>query len=207
MERAGAGRSPRRRRQTQAVRSNVFLVGLFLAGAAGVYGLSLRKGPAPALASAEQRLVEQQVDSAILRLSRDPKTVTSAPAAGRVTRELLRNFYEQAVQRQVPLKKLRKNPFFYVRAAAVVTGPTTSPAPEGPSLPPGGGGSASIQAALAALRLQSVIMGRGGEGSAAIISNNLLTVGQSIEGFLLKSIGPESVVLTREGKDYELRMP
>ena len=58
---------------------------------------------------------------------------------------------------------------------------------------------------LKTLQLQSVMRGR--NGGTAIISDNLLTVGQEIEGFTVEKIQAKSVILIWRDKKFVLEMP
>ncbi|MCD4699095.1 MAG: hypothetical protein K8R91_00785 [Phycisphaerae bacterium] len=190
--------------KTQMMRSNIFLVVLFVGGAAAVYGLSLRKGPDEA--SAEQQIAEAQVDSAILRIASEDSTKVTTPSSGQVTGRVLKNFYDRIAERQIPLSDLKKNPFVFVPTAPVasllVEG---SLRPKATEKTPEEKRREETTAVLKTLHLQSVMMGR--DGGTALISNNLLTVGQTIDGFEIKSISPRLVVLVRDGKEFVLEMP
>lgn len=199
------GRSSLHKRQM--VRANVFLVVLFIGAAAVVYGLSLRKGPDEAKASTEQQMVEAQVDSAILRISHSTGEKAATPNPGRITRELLQNFYDQIAERQVALEKLRKNPFIFVPPAPAVSLDTakSEKSKPPPRRSPAEDSYEKAMVALKRLHLQSVMMGH--HGGTAIICNNLLTVGQEIEGFKIASISSKSVVLVWRDKKFVLEMP
>jgi len=181
-----------------ALRGNILLIGLFVTGAATVYGLSLRRGPAPA--SAEEKAAELQVDSALLQLTQGAKG-----HAATNTQEVIRSFYQEVAQRQIPLNQLSKNPFEFVPPMpAVPTGTQqeqqgTKPtaAKQDPHPDP--------MAVLQSLVLQSVMRG-GDRGASAIISGNLLTVGEKIEGFTIKAIAPKAVTLERKGREYVIHM-
>ena len=185
----------------EVLRSNLFLVALFITGAAVVYGLSWGKGPQKV--SAEEKLVEAQVDSAILRLSQQASNSSNAPRPGQITKEILHNFQERMLKSQIPLQKLRKNPFVFVQP---IRKPTISIVHKEPDKKNSSLNQRETQEdvinALKKLHLQSVLIGR--NGATAIISNNLLTVGQRIEGFTIESITPRQVVLSRRGKRYIL---
>jgi hypothetical protein len=184
----------------QGMRSNLLLVALFLAAGAGVYVMAVKKGPAQA--SAQQQAAEQEVDMAILHLQRG----TTAPSESQDTRQLIQNFHRELAQRQIPLERLRKNPFAFVPPAPPPAGAIAQA--EDPAV------RAAVvnereshdraMTALKGFQLQSIIMGR--SGGIAVISNNLLTMGQKIEGFVVKSIEPKRVVLSFQGKDYSLYM-
>lgn len=183
----------------QGRRSNVLLLALFLAAGVGVYVLAVKKGPAQA--SAQQQAAEKQVEMAILHL----KQGTTEPSESQDTRQLIHNFYRELALRQVPMERLRKNPFIFV-PPVLPTATNTSPS-EDTAVRAAANERENREKAMAALKtlqLQSVITGRG--GSTAVISNNLLTVGQKIEGFIVKAIEPKRVVLSFQGKDYSLYM-
>jgi hypothetical protein len=186
----------------KALKANGVLASLFVAAAIGIYFFSIKKGPSEA--SAKQSPAELQVDSAILRL-RQP---TTGPSESADTEQLIKSFYSDLAKRQVPLSALKKNPFVFVPPTAPPLPVTTAPVDDsGPRLAAISEREAHdrAMATLKTLTLQSIVMGK--EGGTAIISNNLLTVGQKIEDFTIKSISPKSVVLTFQGKDYPLYMP
>ena len=203
-EQATEGQQKRKPRKGQMSRANLVLAVLFVAAAATVYGLSFRS--APEKASAEQRLMEAQVDAAIHRLSQD-SLKPRPPGPGRVTRDLLRKFYDEIVERQVPLEGLRKNPFRFVAPGDVVAMREALRLPRG--APGRGEPTTSTEdralAIMETLRLQSVMVKPDGE-EVAIISNNMVTVGQRVECFTVKKIARKSVVLTWRGKEYVLRI-
>ena len=198
------GKKPRNMGQMN--RATIALIALFLGGAAMIYGLSLRKGPAEA--SAELQTAEAQVDSAILRLSTAPPKDPSEPMAGRVTRELLKNFCSQVKERQIPAQALQKDPFVFVPPPPRL-GTTISPRLAREAVVRTGPRQESLAEATRrfnGFNLQSIMMSPRG-GGTAIISNNLLTAGQSIAGFTVKSIQPKAVVLTWKDKEFTLEMP
>ena len=59
--------------------------------------------------------------------------------------------------------------------------------------------------AVHTLSLQSVVTGE--HGTMAMISNNLLTVGQRIHGWTVSEIGPRHVVLAWKDRQHVLHMP
>ena len=189
----------------QVFRANIVLIGVFVAGAATVYGLTFRNSPAKA--SAEQRVVESQVEAMIMRLA-SAAAKGDARRPGRVTNDLLKNFYDQITERQIPLRGLRKNPFHFVGPRLRLTRPASG-TPQRPQAKQAREDPEKLTEEKAAvelgkLHLQSVMMGR--SGSTAIISNNLLTVGQKIKCFTVKRIDSDSVVLEWGGRRYVLSM-
>ncbi len=184
-----------------ATRSNLILVGLFLAGAATVAVLGLRKGPAMASASMQQ--AEAQVDSAILHLTDAAKP--GAPASVAMTKELIDGFQRHDSRSQVPPDRLAKNPFLFIPPSNQMVETT----PAAPQLTvrektPEQVTFEKAQAEIKTLYLQSVMMGH--DGGSAIIANNLVTVGQQIKCFTVVSITPKSVLLKWQDKDFTLSM-
>jgi len=202
-----APETKRRGRSVQVARANVMLILLFLGGGAAVYGLSLRNGQTED--SEAQKLAEAQVDSALLRISQMPSGEEGRPAAGRTTRKLLEGMYAEVTGRQVPLSRLRKNPFVMVLPRApVATGPKTPRSRSDGQTKAEREEQQTLQDALArmrALRLQSIMMG-GRAGATAIISNNLVTAGQKLDGFTVRRITPKTAVLTWRDQTFTLEM-
>ena len=198
-EAAPAAQHARRRRGRGRTfnSANLVLTGLFGAGMLGLYLLSLRG--LPAAASAEQQATEQQVDSALQKLNQP-----SNAAQNRAT-DVVSTFYYEAKQRQVPVEQLGCNPFVFKAPPR----PELKESPEKPVAPPPVDDENRPQSdalkAASSLTLQSVLMGT--HGATAIVSNNLLTEGQTIHGWTVKSIGPREVVLTWKDQTYVLKMP
>jgi hypothetical protein len=192
--------TPPRPGLSPVLRDNVLLVLLFVAGVGGVFVLSLHKNPP--LVDQDQKKVEAQVDAAILRLN----AADASTIAGQSSQKVLQEFYNRSTTTQIPLKDLKKNPYVFV-----------PPHPAGP-IPPAESDKPAVDPeqkareqslekaneAFRQMRLQSVMMGRG--GATAIISNNLLTVGQQFQGFTVKSITARSVVLAWREREFVLSM-
>ena len=179
-------------------RGNLMLGGLFLAGIAGVYLLSLRNSPANA--SAEESTAEAQVDSALSMLS---KARPSSPDRQNAP-DIVNSFYYAAVQRQIPLDRLKGNPFVFRPPHGVA--PTTKPV-EAKSAPVEDEGAKELSEAMVAvrdLRLQSVLIGK--SGATAIISNNLLSEGQTIQGWTVSKIQAREVLLMWKDQKFVLKM-
>ncbi len=193
-------------RGSQGFRTNIILAGLFVAGAATVYVLSLRGGPAKA--SAEQKAVESKVEAMMAKLA-TTATKQGPSTPGEATQELVRKFYEQITERQMPLGALRKNPFYFVYPQVR---PTEGDPEAGEIAPPEAGSQPDrmteekVLGELRGLHLQSVMTGTSSNSRTAIISDNLLTVGQRIKCFVVKKIAPDSVILEWEGREYILNM-
>jgi hypothetical protein len=202
-----AGPSARRsRRGTKFTLANLVLAGLFAAGIGCVYLLHLRAGPA--VASAAQQLNETQVDTALVQLG----AMAADAKAGRTrTRDLVASFYSQARQRQIPIERLKGNPFAYAppqRAAAGAAAADDQPAPRTDPYAARAAEEAARELARAMddvkkLRLQSVLSGG---RPTAMISNSLLSEGQQIAGWTVVSIKPQQVTLQWKDKTHTLQM-
>jgi hypothetical protein len=202
-EQAGADPRPSLlQRLRSANKGNLVLAGLFVAGIATVYLMSLRHGPTKA--SAEVNTTEAQVDTALSMLSKASATSVDRTKA----KEVVNSFYYAAKQRQIPLGRLAGNPFVRaVRPPAPTTRPVEAVKPLTPNEEDMARDKALSEALLAArsLRLQSVLIGSS-RRATAIISNNLLTEDQMIQGWTVAKITPREVLLTWKDQKYVLKM-
>jgi hypothetical protein len=179
-------------------KGNLLLACLFAAGIGCVYLLRLSGGPQTA--SAQQQINESQVN-AVLTAMGAPNGAKGASAA-----TVVAAFYTQASQRQLPLAALGSNPFIYQPSQAkVMTPATTKPAisDEASAKNTAQALESQMQAART-LTLQSVLTGAA--GATAVISNNLLTEGQTIRGWTISKIGFKEVVLTWKDQTFVLKM-
>ena len=177
---------------------DLLLIGLFASGLICLYLLSLRNGPQTA--SAEEQNVKARVEAALSQLG----TVSDKTQADE-TSAIVDTFYYEAAQRQIPVERLSGNPFVYMPAVFA----NSSLLPNQNNADP-----AEIQKqqrlsdamdAAKQLHLQSVLMG--GQQATAMISNNLLTEGQIISGWTVKSIESRQVTLAWNDHEYVLKMP
>lgn len=176
---------------------NLLLPVLFVLGVLSVYLLGLGMGPRQASAGEQQD--EMRVESALNRL--DQFTAHE----GEDARQVVQSFYTDTERRQVPIDRLTGNPYvFHVNEA-------TEDRPDagnyGGDRPHDGGAGALREAIRAAkrLNLQSVLTGP--SGSKALISDNLLSEGQTVAGWTVSEIRPRSVVLTWKGHRFVLKLP
>ncbi|MCJ7544016.1 MAG: hypothetical protein MUP47_05525 [Phycisphaerae bacterium] len=177
---------------------NTPLAVLFAAALASVYLLSLRHGPASAMA--QEKAEDGQVETALAQWQ--ARTEVAKRTAGTAA-DLVTTFYYETQQRQIPPERLAGNPFEFKPLSSAPAVPLASAAePE----PPGGDPSGTIDAlsALKELRLQSVLAGP--HGATAMISNNILTEGQVIRGWTIIKIEPESATLKWQDQTVELKM-
>jgi hypothetical protein len=68
------------------------------------------------------------------------------------------------------------------------------------------GGPAAL-AAVKGFKLQSVLMGANPSDNLAMVSNNLLAVGQEIAGWTVRKIEPQRVTLSWRDQEHVLEMP
>ncbi len=179
-------------RKLNLTRGNLVLVASFALGAAALYLLSLRGGPAEAQAS--NVAIEQQVETFIAQQQAQP-----TDQAAKETRRIVDAFYSYATRIQVPIEQLHANPFIFQSSGS------------GTQAPPPTEAEMVRQRELAAataefdqLRLQSVMMGP--RGGTAIINNDFLSEGQTVGRFRVDSITARSVQLSWSGQTFVLHM-
>jgi hypothetical protein len=178
-------------------RTNLGLLAMFAAGILGLYALRLRHGPAAALAG--EALAHAKVEAALNTLG------TGGPAAAADGRggakAIVGEFYAAARQRQVDSKDLLGNPF-------VPRNVEEAPPPPPPEVKavevkkPDEFEHAMREVKM--LRLQAVLEGK---QTTAMISSNLVTVGQTIKGWKVVRIDTREVELSWKDKSYVLEMP
>lgn len=186
-------------RKRLAQGGNLFLAGLFASGLICVYVLSLRTGPARA--STEEIQVAQKVDMALLQLRGRP-----SPGAGREgAADVADVFYYEARHRQIAAKELPTNPFVFKppQERALESQAASQPRPR-PQEDKETTELSEAMAAVKTLTLQSVMSGA--RGATAMISNNVLTEGQSIHGWTVVEIRPQQVVLRWKQQTYVVRI-
>ncbi|MCY2925074.1 MAG: hypothetical protein NT031_06475 [Planctomycetota bacterium] len=171
---------------------NLAIAAMVVATVICVFALS-RGAQGPALADAKQALIEQQVETAVKALDTVDKDDAKRSVRGA---DVAKSFYYQAAERQVPIANLKGNPFIYKPPVAKPIEPARVAKPEPVA--------AEEPTAVQKLTLQPVLVGS--QAPAAMISNNLLTRGQQINGWTLVEINNRSVVLERNGTTYTLTM-
>jgi len=176
---------------------NLVLVGLFVAGALCVYFLSIRKGPSQA--SAEQLTAEAKVEVALNQIRQDEEDRAGRPSEAMAVVE---SFYHETGARQIPASKLKGNPFAFKPPGEEESAPRDTQETgfsvfDGPVY-------GTKLCPVDQLHLQSILKGR--DGAVAMISNNLLREGQTIEGWKVVKIQPREVILSGNGRRYVLKM-
>lgn len=195
---AGAPDPPAERRRRQLNKGKLLLPVMIATSVACILVLNLRTELEEA--EARQRPAELELDGAFAGLGDG-----SGSDPGRQSTEQLADTFRYEVrQRQVPPDQLRGNPF-------ALAGPGQTPSSM--DLPQASGGddesrSAVPEEAMAAVRklqLQAILLGSA--QVTAIISNNLLTEGQKIDGWTVSKIRPKDVVLTWGDHEHVIKLP
>jgi hypothetical protein len=178
-------------------RNNLVLAGLFAAGIVVIALLHFKAGPKSAQAASAAN--DTQMDTLLATLTQVKKDCRSAAADSIINR-----FYYEAKQRQVPPGQLAGNPFHLV-----LPDPPPEPSPSENTAPaaaadPQAEALAEAQESIRDLTLQSVLTGSA--GATAIVSNNVLTVGQNVCGWTVVEIAPRRVVLQWKSHRHILTM-
>ncbi len=178
-------------------RGSMVLLGIYATGFLALYALGLRGGPSVALG--QQDLVYAKVDAALNLMDAKPSARQLAKRTD--AKAIANDFYTAARQRQIDRTQLSGNPFIFRQklpeASRVEIVKETVQKDEVP---------AELKAAMAqvkTLRLQSILVGR---QKAAMVSNNLLTTGQTIKGWTVSRIDPQEVELTWKDQKYVLEL-
>jgi hypothetical protein len=182
-------------------RPTLMLLGMFAAGLGGLYAVGFRGGPSTALA--DQTLVDAKVEAALSLMSAAP-TASEIESQSRA-KAIVNEFYTAARQRQIDLDGLRGNPFIFRPLSPEPNEPNDSPAKQpDPPQPSVDKEEQEAMKAVEALALQTVLVGK--TDTIARISNNLVTTGQTIQGWTVVRIGPKEVELSWRDKRHVLRM-
>jgi hypothetical protein len=175
-----------RKKPSMLSRNNLVLAGLFLGGIVVIAVLHLKAGPRSAVAASTAN--DTQMDTLLATLTQVKNDCRSATSSS-----VIHQFYFEAKQRQVPPDQLASNPFRMILPQAPpppaeLQGPPKVAAPDPEVL--------ALAEALDNIRdltLQSVLTGSA--GATAIVSNEVLTVGQNVRGWTVVEIAPRQVVL------------
>ncbi len=186
----------RRRRNFDTM--NIVLLGMFAAAIGGIYLLG--SGPLHAEASPEQQAVEQRVELALAKLNATPKT-----GLGGASEQYLiqRTINYSVADRQIPLDVLRGNPFDY---HANLVGDKGSQI--GARQLAAGSGDSDADYALSATRqlaVQSILAGS--NDGIALVNDQVVRVGDKINGWTVREIAPRSVTLQYKHMTHTLEMP
>lgn len=186
------GGAVRRLKKISLLNGNLGLLLMFAAGIGAIYLLSLRKGPAEA--SADLRTAELQVNEALARFGLQGDTNKTSASA------VVASFYLQTKQRQIPVDH---NPFvFRLPNQPVVSQEDADQKRADEEIEKA---EAEALEDVKMLQLQSILTGA--NGATAMISNNLLTEGQKIQGWTVTKIEADRVILQFKERQHILRLP
>ena len=172
------------------------LAALCLAGFVALYVLSKRSGPQSAMGG--QTLMYAKVDAALNMMGSTPSSVELTQQTN--AKAIVDQFYTAAKQRQVDRKLLQRNPFIFkqeVPRASKIEVPKATPKVDKVQ--------DELKAALAAarqLKLQTVLVGK---NPAALISDSLVTTGQTIRGWKVTKIEQQPGRADLEGPEARSR--
>jgi len=178
------------------------VVAVMAAVSVGVIGL-LAVRFRPKAASAEEAQANDQFEATIAMLDM-PSSVKDGKA-GTMTQA----FYCEGERRQIPMAALSGNPFVFQKPdppaeatsqpANSIKGTTRRRSASENEL------RVKAMSAVRKLKLESVLMGP--RGPMAMISSNLLSEGQILEGWTVSKIRPLAVVLTWRDQKHVLKIP
>jgi len=174
-------------------KATLAMIGLFAVGVIVVGVLSMRGGPRQA--SAEDQAAEQKVDSFIQKSQKAAALTRNLQD----TRKVVGTFYDYASRRQVPVEDLQANPFVFGDDKPTEPKARVDPAPR-----VAGQRKATLDAAVGKLKLQSVMMGP--RGGTAIINNQFVAEGHTVDEFTVRRIAADRVELTCDGMLFTLLM-
>lgn len=169
--------------------ANLILAGLFAAGLATVYLLSLRGGPEENVGALTPQ--ELRVSSALEKFGGPQEQTTKA-------KNIIKSFYFDSKQRQIARNELSGDPFV-VQEIEPEEPEQIVPKTVAPRVDTA---KAAALSAVKELKLQSILSGRGGQ--IAMIGNELLRKGDKVVGWTITSIEPTRVVLQWRDQQHVL---
>ena len=173
----------------------MILMAICVASMFAVYYFGMKQKPKEA--SAEEKAVEAQLDSALARLVNEPKK-NNAGQLFKETGEMVQAFYEYPANQQVSLEDLSKNPFERMIAGAENDGENEK-AKSKLQL------EKELRRKFDQLELQSIL--HSSSGSKCLINGEIFVQGQQVmDAFEVKEIKAGHVVLTSEEQEFILEM-
>jgi hypothetical protein len=115
------------------------------------------------------------------------------------TAKIIDQFRDYTNVMQIPLSDLKSNPFHFALAKA-----PAEQDPEELAKKKREEQRAAVLKAAQGLQLQSVVIR--GNRKACMVSNSMYQEGEAVNGFLVEKISPNSVVVSRDGFRFELKM-
>jgi len=176
-------------------RSTLMLVGVFALGLAMIWLLGLQAKPRAASAA------DTQVDSAITDMLGKSTKQEQLKRLFKDTDSLVKMFYEYPGASSIPADELPVNPFAHNGPATAVISPV-APVPVGTSAEQERLRRAAES--FATLKLQSIMLSK--NMAAAMINNQLVTVGAKVGEFTVTEIETQRVVLSLGKNKFELKL-
>jgi hypothetical protein len=179
-------------KKQQVGTGTIVVGGLIVAAAALTYFMHLRSGPSKASASP----ATTNADATITQfLSEDTKNAERMRQLLKDTEKAVQQFQQQPAKTQVPIDQLKTNPF-RTEAAANKSEEAEKAAEKKRK--------EELLAEVGTLKVQTIMSG--GKRKAAMINGVLRTEGESLQGFEIEKIGPDSVIVKRGGSRFALKM-
>ena len=170
------------------------MLGLLALCAGGTYFMYLRGGPQQA--NAADAGTAQTINSF---LADGEKHVSLMKQMLKETDKVVLRFRQTTAQSQIPLEKLRTNPFQMELAPKAPVAGEDNPASRRRREEE----RAAAIAAVQSIKLQSVLFGA---QRAALVNNKLVQEGGEIDGFIVEKITADSVIVRSGVYRFELKM-
>jgi hypothetical protein len=181
-------------------RNAIMLVMILAIGAGGTWFMYQRTGGPSAAKAAAADPAAAAAEAAVtdfMKGGRNNITLLRKLLDG--TAKIIDQFRDYTNVMQVPLSDLKSNPFHFALAKAAA-----EQDPEEIAKKKREEQRAAVLKAAQGLQLQSVVIR--GNRKACMVSNSMYQEGEAVNGFLVEKISPNSVVVSRDGFRFELKM-
>jgi hypothetical protein len=179
-------------------RTTLVMFGVVALGAAGVWFMYKRSGPATAAAGLvkEQQQAKQTINSF---LGNNGESIRTMEQLLKNTERVVQQFLAYPSMTQVPLADLRTNPFRFKAPRAANAAPDDAADKRRREEE-----RVAMLKAVQGLQLQSIMYSE--NRRACMINNSLFREGQSVDQFTVETITASSVVVKNGPYRFELRM-
>ena len=174
-------------------KGTLVMAGILLACGAGTYVMYTRSAPG-AGPTAESAQAQSTINEF---LKQDARDVSKMKDMLKDTGKVVQQFISSPGKKQVPISELQTNPFRVAAAepeAAVDDGGSKRQQEEQ---------RAATKKAAEALSLQFVMSGK---KKSCMINNTIYREGQSVEGFKVESISPDTVIIRKDDARFALQI-
>jgi hypothetical protein len=180
---------------------NMIMLVMFVAiGAGGTWFMYQRTGGPSAASAAAADPAVATAEAAVtdfMKGGRNNITLLRKLLDG--TAKIIDQFRDYTNVMQIPLSDLKSNPFHFALAKAAAEQDPAEIAKKKREEQ-----RAEVLKAAQGLQLQSVVIR--GNRKACMVSNSMYQEGEAVNGFLVEKISPNSVVVSRDGFRFELKM-